>query len=153
MVVYTYEQYTMRPSKIIVHHSLTEDSGTVSWGAIRNYHVNTKEWRDIGYHAGVEKVQSGRHSYYEVLLGRPWYMPGAHTIGQNDNSLGICFVGNYDFKSPSEEMLMVGGRLISMWMRIFDIPSSEIYRHSNFAPHKTCPGGLFMLTELGRFIT
>jgi hypothetical protein len=142
----------MRPSKIVVHHSLTEDSGTVSWGAIRLYHTSNKGWSDIGYHAGVEKVKSGRYPYIEVLLGRPWHVPGAHTIGQNSESLGICFVGNYDLEAPLRDVLVAGGRLINMWMRIFDIPSSEIYRHSDFASYKSCPGSMFDMTRLREFI-
>jgi hypothetical protein len=142
----------MIPRRIIVHHSLTKDSGTVSWGAIRYYHTVTLGWKEIGYHSGVELVQSGQHFYNEILLGRPWDMAGAHTIGQNHDSLGICFVGNYDLIRPPEPMLVVGGQLIGMWLRLFNIPKSEIYGHRDFADYKTCPGTKFDLNELKRWV-
>lgn len=133
-----------KPKKIIVHHSLTKDSETVSWGAIRKYHIGTLGWGDIGYHAGVELV--GNH--YEVFLGRLWNKVGAHTKGQNYNSLGICFVGNYDLEKPFKKMLIEGGKLIFMWMKLFDISFKEIYTHHHFADYKTCPGTQFDLDNL-----
>ena len=41
---------------IMIHHSATEDSQTLSWQAIRRFHMTDPEhlWADIGYHAGVE---------------------------------------------------------------------------------------------------
>lgn len=133
-----------KPTKIIIHHSLTKDSQTVSWGAIRKYHIETLGWGDIGYHVGVELV--GNH--YEVFLGRPWDKVGAHTRGQNKDSLGICFVGNYDLEEPSKEMLIEGGKLIHMWMKLFAISFKKICPHRHFATYKTCPGRQFDIDTL-----
>jgi len=137
----------MIPQKIIVHHSLTKDSGTVSWGAIRRYHIEQRGWLDVGYHAGVELVENNNISYYETLLGRAWDIPGAHTAGQNNNSLGICFVGNFDIDTPPLAQLQAGAKLIKYWMSIFRIPFKEIYPHRKFAD-KTCPGKQFDMNAL-----
>lgn len=130
--------------RIVIHHSLTKDSETVSWGAIRRYHMETLGWSDIGYHAGVELVRND----YEVLMGRMWDEAGAHTRGQNHDSLGICFIGNYDLEKPPEKMLVEGGKLIALWMKLFDILLEEIYTHHHFADYKTCPGTQFDMDEL-----
>lgn len=75
-------------------------------------------------------------------------MPGAHTKGQNADSMGICFVGNYDEDAPSDTMLLVGAKVIAYWMKIYVISSEEIYPHHKFADYKTCPGTLFPVDKL-----
>lgn len=137
----------MLANKIIVHHSLTKDSGTVSWGAIRRYHIEQLGLEDIGYHAGVELVTNQDISYYEVLLGRRWNKEGAHTRGHNRDSLGICFIGNFDDEPPSLDQLTVGAKLIQYWMDLFGIPLSRIYPHRHFAA-KSCPGKRFDMNVL-----
>jgi len=136
------------PTKIIIHHSLTKDSGTVSWGAIRRWHVEHEGWEDIGYHTGIELV----YTEYEMFMGRVWDKIGAHTRGQNDKSLGFIFVGNYDLEPPPKKMLEVGARVIALWMRLFNIPRDNIYRHSDFASYKSCPGTEFDLEELKKWL-
>ena len=144
----------MLVSKVIVHHSLTKDGPTVSWGAIRRYHMDPDgpyKMDDIGYHAGVELVTNGDVSYYEVLLGRMWNKIGAHTIGQNDKSLGICFIGNFDEESPPQEQLIVGARLIRYWLELFGLSKNNVFPHWAFAD-KSCPGKYFSIAELKTFI-
>ena len=137
----------MKPNKIIVHHSLTKDSETVSWGAIRKYH-KAQGWIDVGYHAGIELTRSGDGLYYEAFIGRDWDIPGAHTVGQNSSSLGICFVGNWDTQEPPDEMLITGAKVIKMWCWLFDISMDEIYGHRDFADYKSCPGLSFDMNKL-----
>ncbi len=131
----------LRPTKVIIHHSLTKDSGTVSWSAIRRYHMQELGWDDIGYHYGIELV--GDH--YEVLVGRPENVQGAHCkqCGRNHDSLGICFIGNFDIESPSDEMLSRAVSVFSPIITRLGIDFSQIFTHNHFASYKTCPGTLF----------
>jgi N-acetylmuramoyl-L-alanine amidase len=136
------------PTKIICHHSLTKDSSTVSWGAIRRYHTKVMKWAGIGYHAGVELVLSGQEVNYEILMGRVWDKSGAHTRGHNYDSLGICFVGNYDKIPPPKRMIQAGAKVIALWLRLFGLSIDDIYSHNHFDNYKTCPGIYFDMEYL-----
>ena len=94
----------MNPNKIILHHSLTKDSGTVSWNAIRRYHVNENHCRDIGYQFGVEFADDpgDPNGSYEILIGRTPDEEGGHTKGHNKDSIGVCFIGNFDDSPPPD---------------------------------------------------
>lgn len=132
-----------RWTHIILHHSLTEDGQTVNWQAIRNYHVNTLGWRDIGYHWGIEWIHRG----YEVLMGRPMDQAGAHTLGMNDKAIGICVVGNFDVQYPREEMFARLVPLIRWLMDVYSIPPGKIQGHRDYS-EKSCPGKNFNIDDL-----
>lgn len=131
----------MHPNRIILHHSLTHDSGTVSWGAIRNYHVNHNGWSDIGYHFGIENLRGQT----EILMGRFPDQRGAHCRGNNSDSIGICFVGNFDVEPPSEIVWKKGIMLCKYLMEVLHIQTIQGHRELN--PGKTCPGKLFDLDK------
>lgn len=137
----------MIPTVIVVHCSATEDSGTVSWSAIRRYHMYDRGWQDIGYHAGIELVGSND---YEVFLGRPLDKQGAHcrAQGMNGHSIGFCFVGDYDTVAPSTRIIETGARHIAAFCRIFKIAVRDIYGHRDFEKNKTCPGLKFDMEML-----
>lgn len=136
----------MTPKKIILHHSATKDSGTVSWNAIRRYHVNQCAWQDIGYHFGIEYITDpgDPKGSYEIMMGRMPDKTGAHTTGLNSVSIGICFVGNFDDARPPDGQWQQGVKLVSWLCGHYGIPTSEIYGHRDFA-NKTCPGKMFDL--------
>jgi N-acetylmuramoyl-L-alanine amidase len=125
----------MIPNKLIIHHSFTKDSQTVSWGAIRKYHTGMLGWAEVGYQWGLELI--GDH--YEILMGRPSNVTGAHTIGQNDQSIGICVVGNYDIDPVTDGIKDALHKLLSWLIVIYNISNHSIFGHCEFAP-KTCPG-------------
>jgi len=131
----------MKPTAIVLHHSLTDDGQTVSWSAIRRYHMQ-KGWTDIGYHFGIEIVGT----QYEILVGRMLNEIGAHTVGMNKTSIGICFVGNFDIYEPPDAQLIVGRRLVRSLMEVLDVPKTRVYGHKDFA-QKSCPGKLFLLKD------
>ncbi len=159
----------MKPEYIILHHSLTKDSKTVSWSAIRRYHTSYKyrgriltkakalkmksegirgiasPWRAIGYHMGLELIND-RH---EILTGRMMNETGAHCYQSrmNHRSLGIMFMGNFDNEKPPKEQWNLGLKLVSSLMDVFKISKDNVFGHNHFAKYKTCPGKLFDVDE------
>jgi len=154
----------LNPEYIILHHSLTADGKTVSWGAIRRYHKSwayngtiiaeheakdlivqghkvKRPWRDVGYHFGIERVGKS----YEILLGRMMNDCGAHCKpgAMNSQSLGICFVGNFDKMPPSKKQWDLGLNLVRTLVEVFNLPTSNVFGHRDFAGYKSCPGERF----------
>ena len=145
----------MTPEYIVIHHSLTADSGTVSWGAIRRYHVQELGWKEIGYQAGVELVGDA----YEILLGRLSDGPGAHAkeAGMNERSFGVCLIGNFDEAPPPEPQWEKALQLVRWLQRLFGIPAANVIGHREVGllagldwtkgEYKSCPGRLFSMAE------
>ena len=159
----------MKPVRIILHHSSTSDSGTVSWQAIRTFHTSyrynnhivtpteayilkrrgkkvTNPWNSIGYSYGLEDI----NGHYEILTGRMMNERGAHTYGHNHNSIGICVVGNYDITPVPEKLWQLTLRFVNSLCEVCDISKSSVYGHTEFASYKTCPGKLFDMTRFRR---
>lgn len=142
----------MTPEYIIIHHSLTQDGATVSWGAIRNYHTKTLGWSNIGYHFGIEKTDT------EIALyrGRALNVAGAHCKegGMNLKSIGVCIVGDYDLIEPEKEKWDYALDLTRMLMSHFKIPFQNVLGHgeaqimAGYDSPKTCPGKKF---GMGKF--
>lgn len=138
----------MNPTHIIIHHSLTEDNQTVSWNAIRDYHINVCGWKDVGYHYGIELIGT----QYDILKGRMDDEEGAHCLGFNDNSIGICLVGNFDHAAPSDTQLKLLRKICRSLMNIYGIKSDHVLGHwetfslRNKPVEKSCPGNAFSMS-------
>lgn len=140
----------VRPSRVIVHHSKTVDGDTLSAGAIRRYHVEANGWADIGYHYLVERVAGA----VEIILGRPEDRSGAHCRGQNRDSLGVCFVGDFDTTEPDAELLTIAAeRLFVPLLRRHGLTPGAIFGDRDFHPSKTCPGSRFDLEAFRELVT
>lgn len=107
---------------IILHHSM---SGDVSANVIDDWHKQNG-WSGIGYHYVIRyngNIEKGR------LLERI----GAHAKGRNDNSIGICIVGDFSKNKPTSEQLESLEILINgLKAKYEDIRVVE--PHHNFCP-------------------
>jgi len=76
---------------IVIHCSATKAGQDFDVDDIREWHMNGRNFKDIGYHFVIRL--DGR-----IERGRPWDVPGAHAKGYNNNSIGICYVGGLNSK-------------------------------------------------------
>jgi N-acetylmuramoyl-L-alanine amidase len=138
---------------IVIHHSLTADSGTVSWGAIRKYHIETNKFREIGYHFGVELIGNT----YEVLLGRMVHEDAAAVKESQMNRKGvhICMVGNFDKDTPPALQWRKCVDLVASLCLTLNLKPSDVSGHRDWAKingqtYKSCPGWRFDMDAFRR---
>lgn len=97
------------PKVIILHHSASPSSTKV--GDIDRWHK--ARWPGFvsrrGYHVGYHYVVEADGM---VTQTRDHDEEGAHCIGQNKRSIGICVVGNFNSGYPTREQLRAVDRLI-----------------------------------------
>ena len=124
------------PNKIIIHHSAGPDNLYLKdFDAIRNYHINVNKWKDIGYHYVIESVANE----YKIIPGRAESMEGAHCPGQNQQSIGICVVGDFSDVEPTDaQYLTLVYCIKDIYKRYGELP---IYGHRDFY-NTECPGKL-----------
>lgn len=127
------------PTKIVVHHTGGTDSNPLADTSHHTFEMidalhKKNGWGGIGYHYFISKdgtIKQGRQDKEE----------GAHTIGQNKTSIGICLAGNFDATLPTPEQTTSLTTLLKKKCNEFLIEPSQIFPHRHFA-QKTCYGKL-----------
>lgn len=119
---------------------------------IRRWHME-KGWRDIGYHYVIGNGQPIKTMRLEILDGMiecGRYLDedltingeeqGAHALGYNSSSLGICLIGRNQFTSLQMIRLF---KLCEELIQLYDLKTSGVLGHyetaSGHAQGKTCP--------------
>tara|TARA_Y100001938_G_scaffold114805_1_gene157850 strand:+ start:87 stop:449 length:363 start_codon:yes stop_codon:yes gene_type:complete len=101
---------------------------------IKNWHVNERGWRDIGYHKVIKR--NG-----EVQDGRDIRDSGAHAAGYNAKSVGVCMVGGMA-EDNSAENNFTPHQWIALIMEIKKLsemyPEAKIIGHNEIS-EKECP--------------
>ena len=88
---------------LIVHHSAgvsESDNWPAVVRAIRNFHVNTNGWCDMGYNWLIDPngvIYEGRGGGNDIR--------GAHFCGANSATMGVCLLGNFEENEPTEAAL------------------------------------------------
>lgn len=88
-------------SHFIVHHSAGQTTSADFAAVVRSYydfHTGTNGWDDIGYNWLID----GNGIIYE---GRGQGLQGAHFSCMNENTIGICVIGNYENATPTTEAI------------------------------------------------
>ncbi len=89
------------PTHIIVHHS-AGNTQSQDYGAVVRYiydfHTQTNGWDDVGYNWLIDPNGT-------VYEGRPSGLQGAHFSCMNQNTVGICLIGNYETNEPTQAAL------------------------------------------------
>jgi N-acetylmuramoyl-L-alanine amidase len=121
-------------NKIIVHCSATAEGHPYTVSDIDAWH-RKRGFRCIGYH----------HVIYldgTVHAGRPEAEIGAHCLGQNANSIGICYIGGCaadgktakDTRTPAQKTALT--KLLTELRARY--PQATIHGHRDYAA-KACP--------------
>jgi N-acetyl-anhydromuramyl-L-alanine amidase AmpD len=101
---------------------------------IDDYH-RSKGWKGIGYHFWVNRQG-------EVFTGRRLEVVGAHVVGHNSHSIGICYEGGLnaagvDTDTRTPEQVRALRQLVERMHRMF--PKAIILGHRDLNPGKPCP--------------
>ena len=112
---------------IIVHCSDSDHLSHDNIESIHKWHVDERGWSDIGYHYLITK--NGR-----VHKCRPVHIKGAHCKERNNDSIGICLTGKYEFSS--DQFVALQKLVDDLKWTFGDI---DVKGHRDFTNEKTCP--------------
>lgn len=127
--------------QIIVHCSDTYADMDIGAGEIRQWHID-RGWSDIGYNYVINRagtLQLGRDPDGDGNVDEE---VGAHALGYNESSIGICMVGGK--AHPGEEPCNFTSKQWDTlnWLVFTKLknryPSAEIIGHNDVSD-KTCP--------------
>jgi N-acetylmuramoyl-L-alanine amidase len=121
-------------NKIIVHCTATQRDHNVTVKDLRKWHVNERGWSDIGYHFFIDLKG-------EVHECRPIEKTGAHSKGQNFDSIGVAYAGglgsdNAWHDTRTEEQKLSLEELLCYLKVLYS--KATIYGHRDFS-EKMCP--------------
>ncbi|MCF0080948.1 peptidoglycan recognition protein family protein [Streptomyces lomondensis] len=126
-------RYTKKVRAAFVHHTASGNNYRCSQvpsliRSIYRYHVESMGWRDIGYNFLIDKCGK----IYEGRAGgvaRP--VLGAHTLGFNNNSMGIAVLGSYGATKPSKAAVRAVARLTAWKLGLYRMnPKGKTYLKS-----------------------
>ena len=120
-------------TEIIVHCTATREGKDYSVNQVREWH-KARGFSDIGYHYLI-------HLNGSLEEGRDLSIAGAHCVGHNSNSIGVCYVGGLDSEGNPKDTRTreqkIALKVLLTNLRL-SFPDAKIYGHCDFAA-KACP--------------
>lgn len=123
----------LKTDYIILHHR----AGTGDVKSIHKQH-QAQGYSGIGYQFYITKDGM-------IYEGRDLNAVGAHCLGYNINSIGICFEGNFEIEKATEKQIESGRNLIKHLKNIY--PNAEVKQHKDLYA-TVCPGKNFPFSEI-----
>ena len=121
-------------NKIIIHCSATPEGKDFTASDIQVWHVK-RGFNEIGYHFVIDLDGTVEH-------GRNIQRVGAHCLGQNRNSIGICYIGGLaeDGKTPKDTRTEAQKKSLLLLLKELKAkyPRVTIHGHNEYAA-KDCP--------------
>ncbi len=140
---------------IVVHHSSTPGGSAAAFDQF--HRAPPRYWDELGYHFVITNGNGGTDGTVEV--GPRWAKQkwGAHTGGTPDNEfnqygIGICLVGDFTGRLPSERQLASLERLVRFLAARYAISPARVLGHRDAPNARTdCPGDRFHPFLVGEF--
>ena len=121
-------------NEIIVHCAATREGRDFTVEDITRWH-KARGFATIGYHFVIYRDGS-------IHEGRPLEQIGAHGVGHNKHSIGVCYIGGCasDGKTPKDTRTPEQKEALLSLLRRFKarFPNATIHGHRDFAA-KACP--------------
>ncbi len=142
------------PQYIVIHHSGTSSNATFEdivkqeqkerKNAKGSYHL------DPSFHSVI--TADGAYHHYCRWDAVGWHVGRSRKVS-NANSLGLCFVGNFQNRrgkaqKPTEAQIESGAKLVALWRILYNIPEKNILAHSAVQAGRRCPGENFPMERL-----
>ena len=119
---------------IIVHCSATPEGKDFTVDDITRWH-KARGFKTIGYHFIIYRDGS-------IHKGRPVSEEGAHCVGHNANSIGVCYIGGLaaDGKTPKDTRTDAQKSSLRELVAKLkaEYPGITVHGHNEFA-NKACP--------------
>lgn len=116
---------------IVLNHSEVTTPHTIN--DVHKWHQN-KKWAGIGYHYFIDKKG-------EIFIGRPRNTVGAHSYGFNQQSVALCFEG--DFSKEQINQKQFEGAVMLVALLELTYPEAKLTKQSELVKEKNGPGENF----------
>lgn len=123
---------------IIIHCSATRPKVDVGAKEIKQWHTQPEPygrgWRDIGYHYIIRLDGT-------IERGRPISRAGAHCVGHNAHSIGICYVGGLDDSGEPADTRTPAQKsaLTKLIYNLITVYRCDVHSHHDYNSSKPCP--------------